>query len=67
MFIWAKIPDKFIDGLEYSDLILEKTGVFLTPGNIFGTNGNKYIRISLCSSEEILNNALAEILKSKMF
>ena len=61
MFVWAKIPNGFNNGIEFSDSILNKTKVFITPGNIFGSNGNGYVRISLCSSIDTLNNAIERI------
>lgn len=52
MFIWAKIPAKYASGYELSDAILERARVFITPGGIFGSAGDGYIRVSLCSPEE---------------
>lgn len=52
MFIWAKIPDRYRDGYELSDEVLTNARVFITPGGIFGSAGNVYIRVSLCSPEE---------------
>lgn len=57
MFIWGRIPDSYNDAENLSDDILLKAKVFITPGHIFGKNGSKYIRISLCSNEEMLNEA----------
>jgi LL-diaminopimelate aminotransferase len=52
MFIWAKIPALYTSGYELSDEILERSRVFITPGGIFGSAGEGYIRVSLCSPEE---------------
>ncbi|HEY1112836.1 MAG TPA: aminotransferase class I/II-fold pyridoxal phosphate-dependent enzyme [Chitinophagaceae bacterium] len=52
MFIWAKIPSTYTSGYELSDEILERARVFITPGGIFGSAGDGYIRVSLCSPEE---------------
>ena len=52
LFVWAKVPPGFRDGYELSDLLLYKSNVFITPGGIFGSAGNEYIRVSLCASEE---------------
>lgn len=52
MFIWAKIPATYASGYELSDEILERSRVFITPGGIFGSAGDGYIRVSLCSPEE---------------
>lgn len=64
MFVWAKIPRKFSSGYELSDQILMENAVFITPGGIFGSQGNEYIRISLCAKEEIFKEVIQRI-KSK--
>ena len=61
MFVWAKIPLKYKDGYDLSDEVLYNKNVFLTPGGIFGSNGNGYIRVSLCAKKEILKEALERI------
>ena len=61
MFIWAKIPQHYKDGFGLSDEILYNKNVFLTPGGIFGSNGNGYIRISLCAKKEVFEEALKRI------
>jgi aspartate/methionine/tyrosine aminotransferase len=61
MFLWGKIPGKHAHSKDLSDKILYQTNVFLTPGFIFGSNGNHYIRISLCCKEEKLEEALKRI------
>ena len=58
MFVWAKIPARYLDGFAMSDEILEKAQVFITPGGIFGSNGNQYVRVSLCSPEEVFAAAI---------
>ncbi len=63
LFVWAKIPNKYLNGAELSDIILEKANVFLTPGFIFGSNGDKYIRISLCAKKELLRESINRISK----
>ena len=55
MFVWAKISDKYRSAEEFTDELLKQLGVFITPGSIFGSNGDKYIRISLCSEVEKLS------------
>jgi LL-diaminopimelate aminotransferase len=52
LFVWAKVPDGMTDGFALSDQLLYKANVFITPGGIFGTAGNHYIRVSLCAPEE---------------
>jgi aspartate/methionine/tyrosine aminotransferase len=64
MFVWAKIPGQFSSGFALSDQILVENGVFITPGGIFGSQGNEYIRISLCAKEEIFKEVIQRI-KSK--
>ena len=61
MFVWAKIPTKYKDGYALSDEVLYKSNVFITPGGIFGTCGDKYIRVSLCSKEEKIEEAIQRI------
>ena len=61
LFIWGKIPDNYEDGYQLSDEILYNKNVFLTPGGIFGSNGNQYIRISLCAKADVIKEALARI------
>jgi aspartate/methionine/tyrosine aminotransferase len=61
LFVWASIPSKYKDGYELSDEVLEKANVFITPGGIFGSAGNDYVRVSLCTSEEKLEEAIGRI------
>jgi len=61
LFLWAKIPNSYKNGDEYSDEILEKARVFLTPGKVFGSNGDRHLRLSLCANEEVLTEALQRI------
>lgn len=58
MFMWAKIPASYKDGYALSDEVLYNKNVFITPGGIFGSNGNNYIRISLCAKQEVFTEAL---------
>ena len=61
LFVWAEIPKKYKDGYELSDEVLNDANVFITPGGIFGNAGNKYIRVSLCATEEKITEALNRI------
>lgn len=63
MFLWGKIPASVKDSETLADKILYESNVFITPGFIFGSNGNRYIRISLCCQEELLQEALNRINK----
>jgi aspartate/methionine/tyrosine aminotransferase len=62
MFVWAKIPHYMISAEVYSEEILLNTKVFITPGHIFGSNGERYLRISLCSTKEEMKEARERIL-----
>jgi len=61
LFVWAKIPNTYKDGYALSDAVLYQCNVFITPGGIFGSAGNEYVRISLCATEEKLNEAINRI------
>ncbi len=61
MFVWAAIPGHLADGYALSDEVLHKAAVFITPGGIFGSAGNRYVRISLCSPEEKYDEAIERI------
>ena len=62
LFVWAKIPQEFENGEEYSDWLLNTCHIFIAPGFIFGSEGNKYIRMSICVNESILNEVKNRIL-----
>ncbi len=64
MFIWAKIPESINSAVDLSDKILDKAHVFITPGTIFGKQGDQYIRISLCSKQEVLKESITRIKNS---
>jgi aspartate/methionine/tyrosine aminotransferase len=61
MFVWAAIPSTYKDGYALSDEVLYEKNVFITPGGIFGSAGNKYVRVSLCSTEEKIEEAISRI------
>jgi LL-diaminopimelate aminotransferase len=61
LFVWAKAPESVINVEKYIDQLLINAHVFLTPGMIFGSNGIRYARASLCSSEENLIKAKEKI------
>lgn len=63
MFLWGKIPAQYKDSGELADKILYNAHVFLTPGFIFGDKGTRYIRISLCCNETMLQEALKRVSK----
>jgi len=64
MFIWARIPENISSAIELSDVILNKAHVFITPGTIFGSQGDKFIRISLCANKEVLKESIIKIQNS---
>jgi LL-diaminopimelate aminotransferase len=64
MFVWAKIPPQYKTGFELSDKILYEANVFITPGGIFGSNGDAYIRASLCAKVEVFEAAIERIKKA---
>ena len=61
MFVWTKVPDEFSSGYALSDKILAENAVFITPGGIFGSQGNGYVRISLCAKEQVFEEAIQRI------
>lgn len=61
MFMWAKIPAKYKNGYELADEVLYNSNVFITPGGIFGSGGDNYIRVSLCGSIERFEEAIKRI------
>lgn len=63
LFVWAKIPDHYQDAYALSDDILYGSNVFLTPGGIFGSQGSRYIRISLCGDLSRFEQAISRISK----
>jgi len=63
MFLWGRIPETATDAGEIADKVLYEANVFITPGFIFGSNGNRYIRLSLCCTEKNLSEALQRIKK----
>ncbi len=65
LFIWAKVPPAFKDGYQLSDHVLYESNVFITPGGIFGSNGEGYVRISLCAKKEVIEQALERIKSTK--
>ncbi|MEO6454386.1 MAG: aminotransferase class I/II-fold pyridoxal phosphate-dependent enzyme [Ginsengibacter sp.] len=61
MFVWARIPLLWDNAYDLCDKILEQSNVFITPGGIFGSEGDKYVRVSLCSTEEKIEEAIKRI------
>ena len=61
MFLWGRIPEKYNDVEDLTEKVLHEAHVFITPGFIFGSNGKRYIRISLCAKDEKMQEALKRI------
>ena len=61
MFLWGRIPEHYADVEELTERVLHEARVFIVPGFIFGSNGSRYIRISLCAKNEQLEEALKRI------
>jgi len=61
MFLWSGIPDEFNDSYEFSDHCLNKYRLFIAPGQVFGKNGRRFIRASLCVSESRIKEATERI------
>lgn len=63
LFVWAKIPSTYNNAYDFSDEILYNSNVFITPGGIFGSNGDTYIRVSLCATSEKIQEAISRVNK----
>jgi aspartate/methionine/tyrosine aminotransferase len=64
LFVWARIPEEYSNGYELSDEVLRNSRVFITPGGIFGSAGENYIRVSLCATEDKFNLAIERMAAS---
>tara|TARA_R100001369_G_scaffold72282_1_gene100291 strand:- start:1126 stop:2268 length:1143 start_codon:yes stop_codon:yes gene_type:complete len=60
LFIWAKLPPN-IKSEEFTDLVLKEHSIFITPGTVFGSNGEGYVRFSLCAPEDMIKEAIARV------
>ena len=61
LFVWAEVPEKYKNGYELSDDVLYGSNVFITPGGIFGSAGERYVRVSVCATVEKINEAINRI------
>lgn len=61
MFLWGKIADKYVNAEQLTERVLHEARVFITPGFIFGSNGERYVRISLCAQDDKMQEALRRI------
>ncbi len=60
MFVWAKLPPH-LKSEEFADLVLKEHSVFIAPGTVFGSNGEGYVRFSLCAEESVIKEAIARV------
>jgi aspartate/methionine/tyrosine aminotransferase len=58
LFVWAKLPNNQCSSEDFIENILKEKNIFITPGTIFGSNGEGYIRFSLCISEQKIQEAI---------
>ena len=65
LFLWGKVPESIEGGVQVADALLYELGIFVTPGVVFGSNGSKYIRISLCATQERMREALERAISAK--
>lgn len=63
LFLWGRLNNESITTEQLADKLLREAHVFITPGFIFGSNGDRYIRLSLCATEERMKEALERIKK----
>ena len=61
MFLWSKIPEKYVDAEQLTECVLHEAHVFIAPGFIFGSNGRRYVRLSLCAKDEQMKEAYDRI------
>ena len=62
LYIWAKLPDGYGNTMEFCEKLLEKTGVSITPGGVYGISGNDYVRISMVTPTERIKEATERML-----
>ena len=65
MFVWAKLPVSVSSTGQFVDELLNEANVFITPGFIFGSNGERFVRVSLCNNRQKINEAIQRV-KSKL-
>lgn len=61
LFLWAKLPEGVVSAEEYIDALLDEKHIFIAPGTIFGSEGEGYVRFSLCVNEATIKKALARL------
>jgi len=61
LYVWARLPDPWQDSIEFCDILLRETGVSVTPGVVYGSSGEGYIRISLVTPMRTLSEAMRRL------
>ena len=67
MFVWAKIPEGYESSEDFCMKLMERTGVIVTPGSAFGSNGEGYVRMALVVGEEKIQEIIEVIDRTGMF
>ena len=67
MFVWARIPEGYESSADFCMKLMEKTGVIVTPGSAFGSNGEGYVRMALVVDTDTIREILDVLEKSGMF
>ena len=67
MFAWARIPEQYEDSYAFTKDLLEKAGVVVTPGQAFGSQGKRYVRLALVQDVKDIEQAALRIKNSKIF
>jgi len=60
LFVWAKLPEH-VKSEEFTDLVLKEHNIFIAPGTVFGSNGEGYVRFSICEQEDVINQAIERV------
>jgi len=63
MFVWAEIPGEAENSIDFSDYVLDNYRIFVTPGSVFGSNGQRHVRISLCVTSDTINECIDRVTK----
>ncbi len=66
LFLWGKVSDSEESGVALCDRVLDRAEVFITPGMVFGTQGERYVRVSLCATEQRMEEALSRIIEAEI-
>lgn len=67
MFLWAQIPDAYQDANDFAKKLVLETGILVTPGTVFGTQGQRFVRIALVQSESVIDEAIERLKQCDLF